>query len=148
MAGGDKEKLHDAYEAFWERDTKNPTAQYDAAVYRGLPRGKGWRAVPVASGPSGSGYSTWRIYDADDNQVTLAVALQREGLGDGGNVRARVWTEETYEDLKKYLAQKKSSIAISTLMKVGRPTVESKIREKGWKIWRGRGKSGRWEEIP
>jgi hypothetical protein len=155
LAGGDDEKLRDAYEAFWERDTANRTAQYDAAVERGLPRGKGWRAVPVlvgggrgGGGPSGKCYSSWRIFDEDDNQVSLTVALQREGLGDGGDVRARVWTEEMYDKLEKYLAQKKSSDAIATLMKVGRTTVESKIREKGLMVWRGRGKSGRWEEIP
>jgi hypothetical protein len=83
LAGGDEEKLHDAYEAFWERDTANRTAQHDAAVARGLPPGQGWRAVPIACGPSGSGYSTWRIFDEDDNQVSLAVALQRAGVGDG-----------------------------------------------------------------
>ncbi len=144
LAGGDEEKVNDAYEAFWERDTENRTAQYDAAVARGLPPGQGWRAVPV---PSGSGYSTWRIFDEDDNQVSLAVARQRAGVGDGGNVRARVWTEEMYDELEKYLAQKKSSIAIATLMKVGYPVMKRKIRKKGLKIWRGKGKgkSGRWE---
>jgi hypothetical protein len=142
LAGGDKDKLHDAYEAFWERDTANRrTAQHDAAVARGLPPGKGWRAVPIVCG----GYSTWRIFDEDDNLVSLKVALQREGLGDGGNVKARVWTEEMYEDLEKYCAQKKSCKAIATLMKVGKTTVERKIHEKGWKIWRGKGKNGRWE---
>ncbi len=59
-------------------------------------------------------------------------------------MRACVWTEEMYDELKKYLAQKMSSEAISKLMKVGRIAVESKIHEKGWKVWRGKGKSGRW----
>ncbi len=59
-------------------------------------------------------------------------------------MKARVWTEEMYEDLKKYLAQKKSTEAISRLMKVARTTVERLAREKGWKVWRGRGESGQW----
>jgi hypothetical protein len=50
-----------------------------------------------------------------------------------------------YDDLEKYLAQKMSCRAIATLMKVGYPVMERKIREKGLKVWRGRGKSGRWE---
>ncbi len=129
---------------FIQRDTANRTAQYDAAFDLGLPRGQGWRAVPTYVG---NGYSSWKIFDEEDNRVSLAEARKRAGVGDGGHVKARVWTEEMYEDLKKYLAQKKSSNAIATLMKVGYTTVESKIREKGLQVWRGRGKNGQWEEL-
>ncbi len=62
-------------------------------------------------------------------------------------MRARVWTEEMYDELEKYCAQKKSQVAIATLMKAGYAVVERKIREKGLQVWRGKGKSGRWETL-
>jgi hypothetical protein len=40
----------------------------------------GERYIASGTSGSGSGYSTWRIFDKDDNQVSLAVALQMQVL--------------------------------------------------------------------
>jgi hypothetical protein len=64
------------------------------------------------------------------------------GVGNGENVKIRAWSKSEEDELKAYLDQKMSLKAIGGLMKIGYAVVEKKIKEKGWEVWRGRGKSG------
>jgi len=143
LAGGDPEKKRIAYAASRETDTANRNDQYTAAVARGLPEGQGWRAIPR---PTPNGYSMWEIYSPDGKMVTLKDALQKAGVGNGENVRLRQWTKTEEDKLKAYLDQRMTIKRIKVLMEIG-DAIERKIKEKGWLVWRGGKKTGRFMKL-
>lgn len=97
LAGGDPELKRIAYAAFRERETANRNEQCVAAVARGLPKGQGWRAIPVKRS---DGYSSWDIYDQGGKEVSLKEALQRAGIGNGENVQICAWSKSEEDELK------------------------------------------------
>ena len=91
LAGGDPELKRIAYAAFRERETANRNEQCVAAVARGLPKGQGWRAIPVKRS---DGYSSWDIYDQGGKEVS------RAGIGNGENVQICAWSKSEEDELK------------------------------------------------
>ncbi len=57
-------------------------------------------------------------------------------------MKIRAWSKSEKDELKAYFDEKMSIRAIKVLMKMGYAAVERKIKEKGWEVWRGRGKNG------
>jgi hypothetical protein len=139
LAGRDPELKRVAYAAFRERETAHRNEQYVAVVAKRFTRRQGWRPKPRNCG---NGYSSWDTYDQDGNEVSLKEALQRAGVGNGENVKIRAWSKSEKDELKAYFDEKMSIRAIKVLMKMGYAAVERKIKEKGWEVWRGRGKNG------